>query len=225
MSSNECSYGIPIIWSVVFSLTKSINDNDAHSNRYLSQPFQLCQRFKNTLDQSLTWIDVASGPREMVENVDICLENMMIWGQLWTLWQLCCQTVDKLGHMTSGTVVTLAKVVTNNQSGKIVQIVFWLCLCITCHRNFWDNNMKIPRPELIKQFQRFSPSYKALSRWCPKQLLSTKASMTAVLPLPGPPAMVTPLLVGRWEERCSLISCHNHCLPTIGDGAGWGTSK
>ena len=54
----------------------------------------------------------------------------------------------------------------------------------------------------------------------PKQLLSTNVSIIAVLPAPGTPVTMTPLLVGNIVERCSLICNHNQPLPYRGDGTG-----
>ena len=45
------------------------------------------------------------------------------------------------------------------------------------------------------------------------KLFSTRCSTRAVFPVPGPPLMMTPLLVGRCEVRIEWSSRKIHCLP------------
>ena len=47
----------------------------------------------------------------------------------------------------------------------------------------------------------------------PRRLFSTRCSTSAVFPVPGPPLMITPRLVGRCEERREWSSRSIHCLP------------
>ena len=45
------------------------------------------------------------------------------------------------------------------------------------------------------------------------RLFSTRCRIRAVFPVPGPPLMMTPLLVGRCEVRMEWSSRKIHCLP------------